>query len=263
MKPVTFIQVTDTHLFKSEEETLCAVETTDSLKQVLADVKKFRPRPDFFLITGDISQDGTPASYQKFKKMLAPFNCPVLCLPGNHDLPAKVKKELARGAVKSTQEYVCGEWKLILLDSARPPHPGGYLRSSEISRLKRSLLMEKKRNILIAMHHNPIPVGSEWMDRMMIKNAFTFKKIIEAAPNVRAILFGHVHQEFEATKNNRLYLGTPSTSVQFVPGLKKMKVDRRPPGFRWVQLFPNGKVESDVVRIKKFAQVPDYNSAGY
>ena len=58
-------------------------------------------------------------------------------------------------------------------------------------------------------------------------------------------------------------MSTPSTCIQFLPGSEDFAVDSRAPGYRWLTLHENGRIESGVQRL---AQVPgsvDLASAGY
>jgi Icc protein len=263
VKPIRFIQISDTHLFKNSSSQICGVDTTASLKEVLVEIKRNRPTPDFFLLTGDASQDGTEESYLKLKRILHPLNRPVFCLPGNHDHPARMSRLFKNGRVRFMRDLTWRDWRIILLNSARPPDPGGFLHRRELERLERTSAGEPQKNILISLHHNPVPVKSKWMDRMMVKNNKLFARIIKNRKNLRGVVFGHVHQEYFSKKNGIPYWGVPSTCVQFRPRISKMKVDRRPPGFRWFELYPNGRIRSAVVRLKKFSQKPDYHSKGY
>ena len=52
-------------------------------------------------------------------------------------------------------------------------------------------------HVLICLHHPPLPVGSKWLDQVGLKNGDEFLRIIGRPGNVRAAIFGHVHQEFE------------------------------------------------------------------
>ena len=65
----TVFQFTDSHL--SEDPTAClrGVNTTDSLKAVAALANSFAA-PDAIVATGDLSQDGSEASYWRFREVV-------------------------------------------------------------------------------------------------------------------------------------------------------------------------------------------------
>jgi len=60
------------------------------------------------------------------------------------------------------------------------------------------------------------------------------------------VLGGHVHQAFERRRGDVLFLATPSTCAQFTPGTERCVMDMKPPGYRWLELQPDGTVRSEV-----------------
>jgi Icc protein len=42
-------------------------------------------------------------------------------------------------------------------------------------------------------------------------------------------------------------MSTPSTCFQFVPGRDDFAIDDRPPGYRWLHLYPDGRIDTRVV----------------
>ena len=81
---VRLLQITDTHLFASAEGRLLAVPTAQSLAAVLERVQANEHPFDLILATGDLSQDHSPESYQRFASMMAPLARPIYWLPGIH-----------------------------------------------------------------------------------------------------------------------------------------------------------------------------------
>src|SRR5258706_263616 len=67
---------------------------------------------------------------------------------------------------------------------------------------------------IVAFHHQPLPVGATWLDMIGLQNADELWAILAQYPNSHTILFGHVHQEFQAEKNGIRCYSTPSTCVQ-------------------------------------------------
>jgi Icc protein len=70
-------------------------------------------------------------------------------------------------------------------------------------------------------------------------------------PQIRAVIWGHVHQEFADRRGAVELLATPSTCVQFRPGIAKPEVDDRTPGYRWFDLGPDGTLETGVERVPR------------
>ena len=63
----------------------------------------------------------------------------------------------------------------------------------------------------------------------------------------RGILWGHVHQAFDEERDGLRLMGTPSTCFQFSPGLAGFAIDKRPPGYRWLELHADGQIDTRIV----------------
>jgi Icc protein len=72
-------------------------------------------------------------------------------------------------------------------------------------------------------------------------------------PSVRLVLGGHVHQEFEQRRGGVLVLATPSTCAQFTPCTEHCVMDMKPPGYRWLELLPDGTVRTEVRWLQDWA----------
>ena len=82
---IKLLQITDTHLFAADEGSLLSVKTVDSFNAVVADVLRRNVAFDYILATGDISQDHSAESYQRFANGIEPLEKDCFWLPGNHD----------------------------------------------------------------------------------------------------------------------------------------------------------------------------------
>jgi Icc protein len=49
--------------------------------------------------------------------------------------------------------------------------------------------------------------------------------------------------------NTYRVLGTPSTCFQFTPGSTEFRVNDTAPGYRLIELYADGRVESEVIRL--------------
>src|SRR5579862_9393141 len=94
MSVTRLIQFTDPHLYGNESETLRGVATLPALKAALADARSMSWPPDALLVSGDIVQDD-PGGYVHFRNLFGSLGLPVLCIPGNHDEPQAMRRELA------------------------------------------------------------------------------------------------------------------------------------------------------------------------
>lgn len=245
--PVRLLQVTDPHLFGDESRTIYGVQTAVSFRRVLQEAfARGTPRPQAILVTGDIADDLTPEAYAHFRRALEPYRLPVYCLPGNHDEPALMPERVGRDGFQYGGTAAFGAWGAVLLDTHVHDRPEGRVLPAELDRLDRELRRLHDKPVIVCLHHPPLPVGSAWLDAVGLMNAEQVWAVIDRHPCVRAVLAGHVHQEFDSRRNDVRVLATPSTCAQFTPGTELCVMDMRPPGYRWLELLPDGTVRTEV-----------------
>jgi Icc protein len=184
-------------------------------------------------------------------------------MPGNHDAANPMSRILGRNAISLESSVRCGKWNLVFLDSTIPGEEGGHLNRTQLEILGSSLAANSKAHTLVCLHHQPVPVGSPWLDTMALDNPEDFFSIVDRSPQVRAIIWGHVHQAFRAERGGVTLLGTPSTCVQFLPGTQGFALDTLTPGFRWLDLHSDGRIESGIRRIAAYPSPMDLTSGGY
>lgn len=238
------LQVTDTHLYGSAGGRLRGVETDPSLHATLDEAFARVPNYQAVLVTGDLVQDDK-AGYLRFRSFFGNCKKPVLCIPGNHDEPETMRRELQGEPFKICGAHGIGAWNFIMLDSYDPGHVGGRLVKNELARLDVALA-ESPRHAMVCLHHHPIAMGSRWLDGVGLADAQDFWKIIDAHSHVRAVVWGHVHQAFDGKRGNVRLFATPSTGAQFLPKSDRYAVDSRPPAYRTFDLHDDGRIDSSV-----------------
>ena len=87
-----------------------------------------------------------------------------------------------------------------------------------------------------------------WIDEVSLENADQFITSIANQSNIKAVLWGHVHFESESKLRSIKMLSTPSTCYQFWENIDKP--DTSKPGYRKINLFESGKLDTKVVRIE-------------
>ena len=88
--------------------------------------------------------------------------------------------------------------------------------------------------------------------------------VLDRFPQVRAVLWGHVHQEIDRERNGVRLLASPSTCIQFAPGSEDFNVSTEGARlFAGCACMPTGRLETGVERVKGFAFTVDYASNGY
>lgn len=261
--PLRIIQISDTHLYADPLKALLGVPSQKSLEAVIQLLQKEAGPIDLILHSGDLSQDGSEASYIRLAEMLKIFNVPVYCVPGNHD-NAKVMNVLyPRETISNHKHIVLKNWHMILLNSQKPGAVEGYLDSTQLQYLQHCLQAYPEHQAVIVFHHQPVPVGAQWLDNLGLTNADEFWETISHYPKVNTILFGHVHQEFERTVNGVYCCSPPATCFQFKRQQDTFGLEDLPQGYRWVHLYENGRVESGVKRLAHYIGEFDAQAKGY
>jgi 3',5'-cyclic-AMP phosphodiesterase len=242
------VQITDTHLFAEPEGEMFGCRTRDTFDRVIDSIARLETKPDLLLLTGDISQDESVASYVYVQSRLQDLNIPSYWLPGNHDQEAGAIAFLNGGCVSAQKDFVLGGWQFVLLDSMVPQQPHGELSQQQLEYLDSKLTTDLPT--LIAVHHQPIDCGLTYMDGMGLRNGGMLLARIDRAPQVKVVLNGHIHHAFAELRDGVHFLGTPSTCVQLKPMQEKAEVDPRPAGFRLLWLGAGGEVETEVRRVE-------------
>lgn len=204
--------------------------------------------PDAILLTGDVSEDGSPASYARVAALLAPFGIPLLALPGNHDVPDVMMRYFPQGPWSGPLLRAAGDWLLVALDSTAPGAIDGAFAADYLDRLGRGLRRSPARHVLVALHHQPVPVASPWIDRYALREPGPFLDLLERDGRVRGVTWGHVHQDFRSERGGMVMLGSPSSAANGIPGGEKFALDPAGPACRWFELDSGGGVETGILR---------------
>ncbi len=259
---VLLVQLSDSHLFAEADGRLLGMDTCDSLQRVIALVEQEQPRIDLVLATGDLSQDGSLASYQRFRQLTDSLAPQVRWFPGNHDEPAAMQAACAGTALLDSVLDI-GQWRIILLDSSIVGAVPGYFAEEQLSLLDQALDSAGARHVLVSFHHHPVSIGCRWMEPIGIRNPQALFARLAGRSQVKALLWGHVHQEFDQQLNGMRLLASPSTCVQFAPGSEDFQVDHEAPGYRWLRLHDDGRLDTGVSRVTGIDFEIDYSVKGY
>jgi len=264
--PVRVVQITDTHLFRDPRAALLKLNTQDSFEKVMELVIQNEPGIDVVLGTGDIAQDASREAYLRFAQAMQPLKAPFYWIPGNHDRRA-VMETLAPFEHAFTNLITLGKWQIVLLDSSVAGEVHGRLHERELQHLERTLRAVARHpeveHVLVCLHHNPVDGSAGWMSGIGLHNQEEFLAIIERHACVRAVLYGHIHQELDFERQGVRYLCTPSTCIQFKPEVEDFTLDDVNPAYRTLLLQPDGRIDTRVIRVTGHAFEVDHTSTGY
>lgn len=247
--PLAVLQLTDTHILAEAQHEMVGINTEKYLVKVLEHAFALHQQYDVIILSGDLAQDPCPESYTRLRDCLLKYPVPVLCLPGNHDDFSLMQSLLNVKTISCAKQRLFKHWQIICLNSQIPDEPGGYLAESELTFLKQALQEHPQHHALIAVHHHCVPADSEWIDTMLISNSHTFLALLKDYPQSKAVISGHIHQELTQQINNIRILATPSTCFQFTPKSRHFSIDKTPPGYRTLLLYPDGTLETSVTRL--------------
>jgi len=243
------VQITDCHIFESEQGILQELNTRRSFEAVKKAVFESGDNTDLLLATGDLSQDGSAASYRYLAQQFDEFELPVFWLPGNHDAVGVMLKNFTGINIDASKHIVAGAWQIVMLDSTIPGEVHGCVAPSQLDFLETSLRQHPDKHALVCLHHQALDTGSDWLDNKGLDAADRLLDRIGQHGNIRAVLWGHVHQDFHRRINSVEWMSTPSTCVQFKPRSKTFAIGDEAPGYRHLRLNSDGSIETRVHRI--------------
>ncbi|WP_456373694.1 3',5'-cyclic-AMP phosphodiesterase [Thiolapillus sp.] len=255
------LQISDCHLYADPKGTLLGLNTLDSLQQVLHEACN-AAAPDFVVISGDLVHDGTRAGYNNLAHALKRAGCPCAAIPGNHDHALTLQDTLGKKGIRTGGHVDIGNWRLVLLNSQVPGQEHGHLSQHELDILDRAL-EDTNSHILLFLHHQPVPIGSRWLDNIGLDNGDALLSRVRDDLRVKGICWGHVHQSWEGQLGHIRLMATPSTCIQFAPGQPGFGLDTAPPGWRDIILGASGEITSKTHHLTKMPQGLIADSAGY
>ena len=255
------VQITDCHLGEREGDSLLGLDADKSLEYVLERVQAEQDGIDYFICTGDLSNEAGASAYERFIRKL-PGHIPQAWLPGNHDENACMATfATPRRQFLPTLSF--DHWQVTLLDSSIPEEVPGFIEPEELERLVDILQSYPQKSHLVFIHHHLLPVGCEWLDTQVVGNASEVLPVLEQYPQLKLVVCGHVHQDTHQSFGHIQLYSSPSTSIQFKPNSKGFAVGDEMPGYRWIELFDDGTFATGVNRIAFRELGIDHNSKGY
>jgi 3',5'-cyclic AMP phosphodiesterase CpdA len=216
-RAVLIAQMTDIHVgFAPDEkpEELNLTRFRATLRRLIAGPN----RPDFLVLSGDITDHGDAESFAKTAELLKDCPFPVVPLVGNHDsreglLGAFPQVVPAEGGFLHYVVDAGLDLRIICLDTLEEGRHGGAFCESRASWLAARLNEAPNTPTLIFMHHPPVVSGIDWMDPAPGEAWITrLRDVLEGQRQVLAIHCGHLHRQI-TTRFAGIPLGvTPSVA---------------------------------------------------
>jgi 3',5'-cyclic-AMP phosphodiesterase len=245
----TIIQITDFHVFKSNETEMFGIKTNDNFESVIHYIHDNISTDNACLfLTGDLSQDETPEAYKIIAENINNLGMKAYWIPGNHDdinlmeLIFEPYENIIKGDLLDIDR-----WRFVFMNTQLPGSTEGRINQSEMSRLDEILSRSSSRekNVCIVMHHHPIKVGSPFIDRHMLQNTDDFFTLLSKYNNISVIMTGHVHNDYSILYNNIKVETSPATCVQFSSSDEHLDLNKKI-GFK-LHRIQEGKYSNETI----------------
>lgn len=237
--PLRIVQLSDSHLPADPNTPYRRENASANLARVWENARAWAP--DLVLLTGDLSEDASEASYERMVRIVD-AEVPILALPGNHDDRERMKKRFPRGPWSGPLAWEAGNWLIVMTDSTVPGRVEGRFSDQAIEEIEAVLSGSDKEHVLLALHHQPVPVEAPWIDRYPLTDPERFLELVDGEPRVRCVLWGHIHHHFALERNGVLFLGGPSTAANSLPRAGRFDPDPAGPSCHRIELGDAGTV---------------------
>ncbi|GAA4191814.1 metallophosphoesterase [Gryllotalpicola kribbensis] len=185
------LHLSDTHLLGDPEARHNGVDTTAALDRVLERAAQVEGI-GLVVASGDLSEDGAVAAYEKLRDRLEPFaaerGAATAYVMGNHDLRDGFEQVL--GERDGVLEV--GGFRVIRLDTAVPGAGYGELFPDQLAWLRAQLATPAPYGTVVVMHHAPVPAWSALLRALELQGAADVLAALSGG-DVRVVLSGHYH----------------------------------------------------------------------
>lgn len=235
-------QVTDIHLgFQPDDP---AEMNRKRFDEVVESLLALTPQPDLLLATGDLTENGSIASYQTLKSItdLLPF--PVHFALGNHDNRANFRSVFPDVPVSQTghvqYHFAHGPLRFVVLDTLEDGLHGGALGADQAAWLDATLAADDRPTIVV-LHHPPIETGNGWMtediDAPWVQR---LAAVVRRHSHIVRMITGHLHRAIVTGWQGTTLAVCPSSAPQVVIDFRSIDAEdpdgrdmivAEPPGF--------------------------------
>ncbi|MBT1002307.1 metallophosphoesterase [Paenarthrobacter sp. DKR-5] len=199
------LHLSDTHLLAGGALHAGTVDTVSALRTLLASLQHL-DRFDLLVASGDVSDDGSAASYRTARDLLEDFARPrgarVVFAMGNHDERTGFRSVLGNGHPGSAPEPagtgpVCGVstvagYRIISVDSSVPGRTHGLVEQQHLAWLRGRLARPSERGTVLVVHHPPVEPLTPLHHGIDLQNRAELVAAL-AGSDVRLVLSGHYH----------------------------------------------------------------------
>lgn len=193
------IQISDPHLLPPGGR-IMGIDPQARLRDCIDDINRHHADAGLVVLTGDLSDDGSPASYELLAAELARLISPWRLTLGNHDDRDAALARFPQAA--DVEGFAQAMWdgpaaRVILADTLLPGAVEGHLCPVRLSVLEDWIAGAAGRPVWLFMHHPPMALGMPALDRVRLdppSRARLLSLLQRCAGKVVHISAGHVHR---------------------------------------------------------------------
>lgn len=224
--PLRFFQISDTHINPAMDYNKDYAPQTPLVgaKALVSKIQSLPFKPDFILHTGDVAYDPHPV-YDTVRELFAEIDVPIHYLAGNHDDSSELQRVLMQRNSDAIQQYLHYDFtvkgvQFVCLDSNGPhdpEKPTGFVTQEQLDWLDSICASDDEHPLVIAVHHNVLPVYVPWLDDWMrMENGEAFHEIVrQARDRLCGVFHGHIHQNIQTIRDGVTYISCGSPWCQF------------------------------------------------
>ncbi|SEA86559.1 phosphodiesterase [Rubrimonas cliftonensis] len=197
-----FIQITDTHIVAPGKLVCGHSDTAEALRRAVETINAKLPvldGIDCVIVTGDLTDHGTPEEYGHFAKIMADLVLPWRAVPGNHDRRDAMRAAFSdrpwmpeAGPIHWLRDF--GPFSVIALDTLLEGAHHGELCTEGFAFFDATLADLGDQPVVLATHHPWMHSGIPAMDADNLHNGAALLERLEAHPGPVRMLSGHVHR---------------------------------------------------------------------
>ena len=211
------------------------VDSNAMLVSAVEAINRLQPAPDVVLITGDLTDDGSPEAYVMLRDILGTLQPRYLLMPGNHDDRRNLRKAFHDQPWPALSDdgplnfaFDVGAVRFLAVDTTVPGFHHGELDHATVAWMEHELRSSKARRCVIAMHHPPFSTGIPYLDKYGLRNLASLRDLISRHDNIDRIIAGHVHRAMQTSIGAVPVATCPSTTTQIA---LRVREDARPASY--------------------------------